>query len=382
MIKNYKQFNESLKDKLVGPTEDEVMDNFKDLSPNELLLKSCKNGFLKGVEIALEKGANIHLNNDEPLVFASRNQHIDVVKLLFDKGTDFNIEMSLISTTFNGNKDLSEIILDNGDYTNSLIDESLVWASANGKIEIVKLLLDIGADIHTQEDDSLNRACRSGHIDVVKLLLDRGADIYNKNNFPLRNAKLSDNDELIEYIKKCMEKPNLYNRIISKFKKTNESLRDKLVGPTEDEVLNNFKDFSPDGLLYKSCVSGFLKGVEIALSKGADISHHNYHALITAKEEGNQNIIDYLYESPKDFIIQEFDNLKRTENNKNGDITYQKGGYTIIFQEGGYTCIRRTIWDVLSNVFDLDEKESTKLLFECLDECGIELFNRDFLSKC
>ena len=31
MINNYKQFNESLRDKLVGPTEDEILDNIKDL---------------------------------------------------------------------------------------------------------------------------------------------------------------------------------------------------------------------------------------------------------------------------------------------------------------------------------------------------------------
>ena len=31
MIKNYKQFNESLRDKLVGPSEDEVLNNLKDL---------------------------------------------------------------------------------------------------------------------------------------------------------------------------------------------------------------------------------------------------------------------------------------------------------------------------------------------------------------
>ena len=29
MIKSYKQFNESLRDKLVGPTEEEILDNYK-----------------------------------------------------------------------------------------------------------------------------------------------------------------------------------------------------------------------------------------------------------------------------------------------------------------------------------------------------------------
>ena len=36
----------SLRDKLVGPTEEEVLDNLKDLSPDDLLKKSCKSGFI------------------------------------------------------------------------------------------------------------------------------------------------------------------------------------------------------------------------------------------------------------------------------------------------------------------------------------------------
>ena len=69
MIKNYKQFKEGLRDKLVGPTEDEILYNFKDLSPDKLLVKSCKVDFLRGVEIAIEKGADIHQDGDYPLVY-------------------------------------------------------------------------------------------------------------------------------------------------------------------------------------------------------------------------------------------------------------------------------------------------------------------------
>ena len=84
MIKNYKQFNESLRDKLVGPSDDEVMDNLKHLSPDELLRKSCKIGFLKGVEVALKKGADIHYYDDVPLRTASNEGHNEIVNHLLD----------------------------------------------------------------------------------------------------------------------------------------------------------------------------------------------------------------------------------------------------------------------------------------------------------
>ena len=82
MIKNYNQFNESLRDKLVGPTEDEVIDIFLKKSPQELLRKSCKLGLLKGVKIAIENGADIHADNDSALIHSSNYGNLNIVKLL------------------------------------------------------------------------------------------------------------------------------------------------------------------------------------------------------------------------------------------------------------------------------------------------------------
>ena len=111
MIKNYKQFNESLKDKLVGPTEDEVLDNLK-LRPNDLLLKSCKIGFLKGVEIALNRGADVHIHGDYPLKYASVNGHIEIVKYLLNNGADVHIDndLPLKRATKMGHTETSELI--------------------------------------------------------------------------------------------------------------------------------------------------------------------------------------------------------------------------------------------------------------------------------
>jgi len=148
MIKNYKQFNESLRDKLVGPTEDEVLYNLKDLTPIELLHKSCIIGFLKGVYLAIEKGVNLHVGNDYALGLSSYRGHT----------------------------------------------------------EIVELLLDRGADVHSCDDYPLRMASRYGHTDVVKLLLDRGADIHINGDEPLRKSELNGHTETSELLKKYMEK--------------------------------------------------------------------------------------------------------------------------------------------------------------------------------
>ena len=82
----------SLRDKLVGPTEEEVLYNLKDLTPIELLHKSCKIGLLKGVELALEKGVNIHSWNDTSLRLSSIYGYTEIVKLLLEKGADVHVD--------------------------------------------------------------------------------------------------------------------------------------------------------------------------------------------------------------------------------------------------------------------------------------------------
>lgn len=90
MIIKFEQYNESVKSLLVGPSEDEIWNNLKNLSPNELLKKSSEIGFLKGVEIALERGADIHIHSDYSLRWSLEGNHTDVVKLLIDRGADVN----------------------------------------------------------------------------------------------------------------------------------------------------------------------------------------------------------------------------------------------------------------------------------------------------
>ena len=116
MIKNYKQFNESLKDKLVGPTEDEVLNNLKDLSPDDLLIKSCKIGLVKGIEIALERGADINFNRNQALSEAVFNNNLEIIKLLHKNGVDINYgsDVALRDAAYMGYTEIVNYLLDNG----------------------------------------------------------------------------------------------------------------------------------------------------------------------------------------------------------------------------------------------------------------------------
>jgi len=92
----------SLKDKLVGPTEDEVLENFNKKHLEEIeklnkkhnqdiLLKSCKLGLIKGVKGAVENGADINYDGGEPLYLSISNGHGEIVKYLIDVGVKMDI---------------------------------------------------------------------------------------------------------------------------------------------------------------------------------------------------------------------------------------------------------------------------------------------------
>ena len=88
------------------------MYKLEELSPDQLLFTSSRIGFLPGVKRALERGADVHAQNDL----------------------------------------------------------ALHWASVNGHKDTVEVLLKARANAHTQDDWTLRVASEKGHKDVVELL--------------------------------------------------------------------------------------------------------------------------------------------------------------------------------------------------------------------
>lgn len=58
-MKHLKSYNESLRDKMVSKSDDEIWNNIKNLNPNELLYQSINNSYLRGVKYVVKN----HLDN-------------------------------------------------------------------------------------------------------------------------------------------------------------------------------------------------------------------------------------------------------------------------------------------------------------------------------
>ena len=126
------------------PEVHELVSKLGEKMYNGMLCAECKNGNLERVRLLLDKGANIHSNDDEPLRNACENGNLEIVRLLLDKCGDIH----------------------------ALNDEPLRKACKNGHLEIVRLLLDKGASVNAQNYEALTIASRLGHISIKDLLLE------------------------------------------------------------------------------------------------------------------------------------------------------------------------------------------------------------------
>jgi ankyrin repeat protein len=174
------RFNESLKDKLKGKSEDDIIKSFDDM--NELLINSVKKNFFNGVKYALENGANVHYNDNYPLRRAVDENHLDIVKYLVDNGGDIHVNN----------------------------DELLLRSSIRGNINMIKYFIKKGLNVHSNDNKPLKLASYHGHEDVVKYLLENfGYDLHTIEN-AIKNAKTGDYNNIVILLNQYIDKKELY----------------------------------------------------------------------------------------------------------------------------------------------------------------------------
>jgi len=154
MIKKFKQYNESIRNLLVGPTEDEVLKSLINLPPYELLVKSCEIGLIKGIKLALGQGI----------------KHDDRFKHLLET----NIKLNNVKTV--------ELLIESSDiyFVMDTINNNLKrCCNYESYLNMIKLLLKYITDIHYMDDVFLLNAIEHNNDNIVKILIDNGADVNN-----------------------------------------------------------------------------------------------------------------------------------------------------------------------------------------------------------
>ena len=113
----------------------------------------------------------------------------------------------LIEAAENGHTDTVALLLDRGADVHADDDYALHWAALKGRTETVALLLDRGANVHAYDDSALRWAVLNGHTDTVALLLDRGADVRADDDCALHWAAKYGHTDIVALLKSHQSPP-------------------------------------------------------------------------------------------------------------------------------------------------------------------------------
>jgi len=141
----------SLRDLMVGPTEEEILAAYAG-RPDKLLLLACKESNLTLAEAALNFGVSSKTKFDA-LIMVSKSRYIPILNLLMKNGVNIHNRK----------------------------DEAMREAAYHGQLEVIKLLQENGCDIHIKNEQALAFAvsCHTnkGHLEVIKYLFANGANV-------------------------------------------------------------------------------------------------------------------------------------------------------------------------------------------------------------
>lgn len=98
-MKRLKLYTEFINEKLnilKGPSNEETLEEFDKLPPNEALSKSLNYRFIPGIKRALDRGADVNAKTVDgwtPLIIASYIGNLNIVKCLVENGADVNAKI-------------------------------------------------------------------------------------------------------------------------------------------------------------------------------------------------------------------------------------------------------------------------------------------------
>ena len=155
-------------------------------------------------EYLIQKGIDIHVDDDSAFVYAARNNDLELVKFLVCNKANIhsNNELALRLAACNGYLEIVRYLINNGANIHAANDWVLQLAASHGHLEIVKYLISKGADIHTDNDLALQLAASNGYLEVVRYLIENGANIHADDDWAFKYGT----PEVLTYLNSISDK--------------------------------------------------------------------------------------------------------------------------------------------------------------------------------
>lgn len=167
--------------KFIRLADDKIlMNHFRVIpNPNRLLLVYSFEGNFSAVRYLVEKGADIHYDNEHALRYSATKGHFALVQYLVENGADINADndCALRNSAYNGHLEVVKYLVENGANIHADNEFAFLHSIICGHLEVVKYLVEKGADIHAKNDNALKWSAEDGYTDIVLYLISKGADV-------------------------------------------------------------------------------------------------------------------------------------------------------------------------------------------------------------
>jgi hypothetical protein len=150
----------------------------------ELLFESCKCGSINCITQLIELGVDVHDDDENALAIACHNGFEDIVRLLL-RGADIRDGFALLThACAAGHANVVQLLLNHGIDIHMCNDEPIVFACDNNRLDVVRLLIQHGANVNATDfwgrKSILTCAYDAKNYELANLLLELGAH----NPFP------------------------------------------------------------------------------------------------------------------------------------------------------------------------------------------------------
>ncbi|QGR53608.1 ankyrin repeat-containing protein [Moumouvirus maliensis] len=275
---------------------------------NEPLKTAIYNGYLEIVKNLIKCEDSFLAYNKicrNSIVYAVNGGYLDIVKRLINLSSTYNdLTYALMHSSLSGNLEMIQFLIDRGANIHANNDIAVRNASLKGHLEVVKYLVSIGANVHTTENYAIRWAAREGHFEVVKYLLECGVDICAYNYYALQCIIDYGHPQIVEYISGLENYGEIYNKFKSepvniKYYGKNRELKSLITYADLDQIINLIDNGAyihadDDYILRHTAREGRLSVLKYLVEKGAYIHARDDYALRWAARRGHLDVVKYL----------------------------------------------------------------------------------------